>query len=413
MSDTPQRGTVADPQDFGVRTVVSHVDVDSLTPRRIKAMLLAAESGDIASQAALFEKMEEKDGLLDAHLRTRKSGVSRLGYEIQPADDSARAARAAEFCREALAAIASVRQVIFDLLDAVAKGFSVQEIEWQTETQRWIPVRLVWRPQRWFTVADDGQTLLLRDDSGEGVALNPMNFIVHRVSARSGFCARTGLLRSCVRAFVVRHLSWKDWMAFAEVYGMPPRIGRLREGVPWDSDEAKELWQAVRALGMDAAAVVREGNQIEVMDTRAAGEGHIFESIIERASEEMTLAILGQMLTSRGEKGGSHALGEVHNQVRWDLLESDARALEQTLTAQLLAPLVRLNLGDEFPLPTWRFNLEKPRDLKALAETISTLGQAGLRIPTAWVYRTFGVPEPAGNEPVLGARDQNRPAPAD
>jgi len=398
----PERGLQAEGQKFGVRTVVSHVDIDTLTPRLMKNMLLEAESGELSAQADLFGRMEEKDGELDAHLRTRKEGVSRLKFEIQPADDSPPAAEAAAFCREIVTATPEVEGALFDLLDAIPKGFSVLEIEWQATGARWAPLRFLWRPQQWFRLAGDGQTLRLRDGSLQGSCLNPLNFIIHRVRARSGFCARTGLLRSCVRAFVVRHFAWKDWMAFAEVYGMPPRIGRLREGVPWDSREASQLWEAVRALGMDAAAVVREGNAIEVMDCRSTGEGEIFERILERAGREMTLAVLGQLLTSGGEEGGSYALGQVHNQVRWDLIEADARAMSATLTEQLLSPLVRLNLGKDLPVPRWHFDLEKPHDLTQLAATVKTLAEAGLRMPARWIYQKFGIPEPTDDEPVLG-----------
>ncbi len=402
MTQLPDKGPVAAAQQFGPRTVVGHVDVDTLTPRAIKNMLLEAETGDLASQAALFEKMEEKDGELDAHVRTRKSGVSSLKWEILPAGESPDAANAAAFCRRALAAISNIKQAVFDLMDAVPKGLSVVEIQWETAARQWGPARLMWRPQRWFRFADDGETLLLSDASGRGRELNPLNFIVHRAKARSGFSARAGLLRSCVRAFIVRHLSWKDWMAFAEVYGMPPRIGRLREGVAWDSDEARQLWDAVRALGMDAAAVVREGNQIEVMDTRSTGEGEVFQRILERAGREMTLAILGQTLTSGGEQGGSYALGCVHNMVRRDLMESDAHALEETLTDQLLTPVVRLNLGPQAPVPRWHFVIEQSHDLVELAGTIKTLAEAGLHIPAKWVYQRFGIPEPAADDQVLG-----------
>ena len=248
--------------------------------------------------------------------------------------------------------------------------------------------------------------MLLRDGGGEGVELNPLNFVIHRVKARSGFLARTSLLRSCVRAFIVRHFAWKDWMALAKVYGMPPRLGWLREGVPWDSQEARELWQAVRALGMDAAAVVREGNRIDVLDTRTVGDGGIFERILDRAGREMTLAVLGQLLTSGGEKGGSHALGTVHNQVRWDLIESDAAALGRTLNEQLLRPLVRLNLGGDYPVPRWHFDADKPEDLSSLATTVKTLSEAGLAIPADWAYEKFGIPKPAKGDPVLGHREE-------
>ena len=246
MPETPDRNLQAEPdRDGGARSVVRHVDVDTLSPRRIKALLQEAEAGDIAAQAALFEKMEEKDGELDCYLRTRKRGVCRLDHHVQPADNSDRAAEAAEMCRDMLNQLDNLPGALFDLLDAVAKGFSALEIDWRTEADRWLPRRLIWRPQRWFTLDEDARTLMLRDGGGEARELNPLNFLIHRVSARSGFQARSGLLRSCVRAFIVRHVSWKDWMSFAEVYGMPPRIGRLREGVPWDSEEARELWKAV------------------------------------------------------------------------------------------------------------------------------------------------------------------------
>ena len=100
MSHKPKQQTIAEPSSsgFGVRTVVGHVDIDTLTPRRIKRMLVAAESGDLSAQAELFERMEEKDAELDAHLRTRKTGAARLKFEIQPADRSPRAQEAAELC---------------------------------------------------------------------------------------------------------------------------------------------------------------------------------------------------------------------------------------------------------------------------------------------------------------------------
>jgi len=419
MRTEPSRKPIAEPTPFGARTVVSHLDMDTLTPRAVKRLLLAAESGDLSAQAELFERMEEKDGELDAYLRTRKAGVARLAFQIKPRPsqpDSARAQEAADLCREVIADIPDLPQAIFDLLDAIPKGFAVQEIAWRTGRLRWEAARLIYRPQRWFRAAEAGKAadadspageLVLRDEGTRGgrgadVELNPLNFIIHRVKARSGFSARTGLLRSCVRAFIARHFAWKDWLAFAEVYGMPPRIGWLREEVPWDSDEARELWQAVRALGMDAAAVVRQGNRIDILDTRSAGSGAVFERILDRAGKELTLAILGQLLTSGGEKGGSYALGQVHNQVRWDLIEADALALARTLTDQLLKPIVQLNLGPGWPVPEWRFDVQQPEDLSSLASTVKTLGEAGLAIPANWAYARFGIPKPSGNEAVLG-----------
>jgi len=88
--------------------------------------------------------------------------------------------------------------------------------------------------------------------------------------------------------------------------------------------------------------------------------------------------------------------------VRWDLIEADAQALGDTLTRQLLAPITRLNLGPAAPVPRLHFALEEPQDLSVLAGTIKTLAEAGLPIPSKWVYQRFGIPEPAPGEKVLG-----------
>ena len=124
---TPERELQAEPSGgYGGRTIPRDTNVDALTPANIKTLLQNAESGDIAAQAELFELMEERDGEMAAHLRTRKAGVSQADWTIQPADDTPAAAGAAEFAQEVIAAIPDVDDAIFDLLDAVGKGEGVE-----------------------------------------------------------------------------------------------------------------------------------------------------------------------------------------------------------------------------------------------------------------------------------------------
>ncbi len=322
-------------------------------------------------------------------------------WEIDPADESRLAMAAAEYAREIVATIPDVQDAIFDLLDAIGKGFSPVQIHWQTSKNDWQPVRLEYVPQRWFTVAEDGTTLLLRGEGyGDDVELNPTNWIVHRARGQSGYAWRQPLLRACVRAFIVRHFGWKDWMSFAEVYGMPARIGKLQDDVAWNSAEATQLKAAVRALGHDYAAVVRSSNEIELLQV-ANGEGQIYERILELADRELTLSILGQTLTSGGEGGGSYALGQVHNIVRMDLLEADAKALGETLTHQLLRPIVRLNLGESAPLPRWDFLVERPSDMLQESEILGNLVTAGVEIAMDEVRERFGYRAPVAGEAIV------------
>ncbi len=417
----PDTGLQAEPSSsgFGARRIPRETNVDALTPGNIKSLLQRAEDGDLAAQAELFTVMRERDGEMAAHFRTRTSAVARAGFEIEPDPDApegmeAQAEKAAEFAKEMVAQIGvrpnadpgvpmrGIRAGISDLLDAVAMGFAVLEIQWETTKAEWRPAELIWRPQWWFTSGADGQTLLVRPDQagGDPEPMRPWKFLVHRVASQSGFIHQQALIRSCVRAFIVRLYSWKDWLAYAEVFGQPVRVGHLPEGTPWDSPEASQLWAALQGLGSDSAAMLSGDAVIEFLE-RKAGITAPFKELIEHAGRELTLAILGQTLTSGGEGGGSRALGQVHNEVRMDLAEGDAVALDETMRFGLLRPIVALNLGPGYPTPRWHTIIEKPKDLKALAETIGAAQKAGIQVPTVWAHNELGIPEPQDDEAVL------------
>jgi hypothetical protein len=82
MTDTPNIGTMAEPTEFGPRTVAGRLDLDTLTPRAIKRLLMAAECGELSAQAELFERMEEKDVLaIDGSNEVSNASVTTYSYE--------------------------------------------------------------------------------------------------------------------------------------------------------------------------------------------------------------------------------------------------------------------------------------------------------------------------------------------
>ena len=115
----PDKGPIAEPIPYGRRPIEGELTGINLSPTQIREWLLQAETGDISAQCELFEQMEQRDGELDDHLRTRKNAVASLGHEILAADDSSEADAAAEYARDIIEAIPGLRNAIFDLLDAV------------------------------------------------------------------------------------------------------------------------------------------------------------------------------------------------------------------------------------------------------------------------------------------------------
>ena len=409
----PDTSPVA-PSDETVRIVKTSGSsvADALTPASLIALLRNADAGSWTDQLTLFEHMEDRDPKLDGFMRQRKLGLLCAGWELlepESTSPTGQTNRTLEFCRDALAAIPQLEDGIFDLLDALGKGFAALEIEWETSESQWLPTTLHWRPQRWFVLNKEGTEIHLKTKQEQiyGEQLNPLNWILHRHRARSGFDPRIGLYRSCCRPYVIRNYGWKDWLAFAEIFGMPLRIGKLRQGAT--EDEKTLMWAALQAIGVDAAALIPEGSAIEFPSTSVGGaSGDVFKGLVDAAEDDYVIAILGQRLTTGGEEGGSYALGQVHAGVRFDLVRSDAGRLAETLTMQLLAPIVRLNFGPDAPVPRWRFKVQAPEDMKELAQVVKTLAEAGQPIPMRWVAERFGIPLPERDEPALGENGDRR-----
>ena len=407
----PETREVAPATLGGWRYYMANSVADLLTPARLVILLREAEQGNILHQMELFEAMEERDARLSGLFTQRKAGVTSCEFALDPGDDSSAALRARDFCAALLPAadgkrlgrIQSWAERLRDLLDAVAKGFACLEILWETSERQWLPSDLRFRPQRWWTLdLLDRQKLLLRDVSAPlGVAVNPFNFIMHRHNAHSGSLQRGGISLACARPFLVRNYALRDWLQLAELCGIPVRLGELPPGAT--QEDADLMWRALSSLGSAAAGMVPAGGKITFADAaRAANDGKLFDQLRERAGEEMSLAVLGQTFTGGGGEG--HALGfsgQAHEAVRFDLVDSDARALDETLNRQFFGPITLLNFGVDVPPPVYRTLVEEPVDLQRLANSVSTLVSAGLRVPANWARKKFGIPAPVDGEDVL------------
>ncbi|NNC27616.1 DUF935 family protein, partial [Salinisphaera sp. USBA-960] len=121
-----------------------------------------------------------------------------------------------------------------------------------------------WRDQRFFRFdRRDLTTLRLEvDRSFDGEELPPAKFVVHKPRTKAGIPLRRGLARPAAWAFLIQSFGLKDWSAFAEVYGVPWRIGKYHENAS-DSDK-RTLLRAVRSLASDAAAIMPAGMEIEL-----------------------------------------------------------------------------------------------------------------------------------------------------
>lgn len=393
----------------GVRSILSGHPEVGLDPVRLAGILRSAEQGDATRYLELAEAMEEKDLHYLSVLGTRKRAVAQLPITVEAADDSPEAEADAELVRTWLKRD-TLEDELFDLLDAIGKGFSVSEIVWEMSESQWWPKRLIWRNPTWFQFDRiDGETLRLRDGSADGVDLEPFKYVVHLHKAKSGLPIRGGLARAVAWIYLFKNFSLKDWVAFAEIYGIPFRLGRYDTGAT--EADRRALLRALAQIGSDAAGIIPKTTDIEFVDGKqSASDGALFKNLNEYLDRQMSKGVLGQTASTDAEAGGlGGSQGTVHNDVRGDIERADAKLIGATLTLQVAQPLVMLNHGVRRAYPRVIIGREDAVDLQATTEAMDKMVRLGLEVPAAWARKLIRAPERKGDEKILVALDTVSP----
>jgi len=395
---------VAAPVLMGVRSIVRGHPASHLTPERLATILRAAEYGDAIAYHELAEQMEELDPHYRSVLGTRKFAVTQLKMTVEPASDSAddkrNAALVSDWCKRD-----ELEEELFDVLDAIGKGWSLVEIIWEITASRWVPKLLEWRDQRWFIMDRiNGKTPLLRDMAGF-LPLDPYKFIYHISKSKSGLPTQGGLAVVVAWCWMFKNYALKDWTAFAEVFGMPLRVGKYEVGET--EENITRLMSAVANMGSDAAAVIAKSMDIEFIETgKGAGSpGETYRSLCDFLDQQISKAVLGQTATTDAIAGG-HAVGKTHNEVRGDLKRADAKQLQATLNRDLVRPMIDLNYGAPKDGNYPRLIIEQeddPLEVGALANALEILVPMGLKVRMGDIMQRLGLTEADDDDEVLQA----------
>ena len=411
-----RRERMAAPTTTGVRSSRRGSVADGLTPERLARVLRQIDDGEIRAYLELAEEMEERELHYASVLYTRKLAVSSLDLKVRPASDAdADEELAAEVLK--MAERAGGADLLEDIMDALGKGFSVHEVLWDTRSTPWRP-RPEYVDPRWFRFRGPGlRELRLLDeaDTMEGEELPPGRFLVHYSRRKSGHPIRSGLARLAAVAYMVKAFTLKDWLAFAEVFGMPLRIGKYPANLDETTEEGardlQALIDAVANLGSDAAAVIPENMLIEFIQTqRAGGSGGeaVYKSLCEYMDKQVSKGVLGQTMTT--DEGSSLSQSQTHNDVRHDYRNADARRLMKTVN-HLVELYVNLNYGEpEAGYPVLYLDTSEPEDLTSLSKALVPLVDRGLPVPEAWVRAKFGIPDLDAEAGELALQPANKAA---
>ena len=281
-----------------------------------------AENGWPANQCDLFDDRHE----VDAHMRSAYDGrveaVARKEWVIQEGGPAPADIEAAKMLTDALIQVPNWVETLEHQLRANWYGYNLTEIDWQRIDGTAVPV---WFenviPQRIVFDATDRPRLITKLGDTEGVALSPGKWWY---SCRTGRLAATsGLMRTSTWWSHFKTLSVRDWLQFADRFGVPYVTGAYDDEMT--QEERAKLEDAVSYIGADGYAVFSKAAEI-VFHQVENGEhaDQIMGGLIGLCDQQNSKLIQGATLVNETGGPGSFALGRVHQGQYHDLVKADA-----------------------------------------------------------------------------------------
>ncbi|MCC5876912.1 MAG: DUF935 family protein [Candidatus Sumerlaeia bacterium] len=400
---------------------------------RSPVALLQAESSSGRVHRSVYElyaEMEEKDGHLFSLLQTRLNGLLGLPRQVLPARSGDETARhAAQFVEDALHSIPRFEGLLRALLEAISKGFSVVELVWDYNSAgHLVPVNWIAHPQEWFLLDQAGGLNLLSPpfrsssrarevDGTEGPGRHPIPARQHFPAPPRKFIALTfgadfrnpygrGLAQHAYWMYWFKKNALKSWGVYNEKHGSPTTVATCAPGI--SGEDQRRLTEILDALHAESHVILPESIRLQLLESNRSGDGRCYRDLLDWCNDEMSKIILGATLTSgEGRRSGSLALGNIHQLVRQDYIDADARLLETTINETLIGWICEANLPADAPRPRLAIETEGPEDLYQRIRVDQALLGLGVSLPQSYFYTRYGRPAPQPGELPLKYDDAN------
>ncbi len=359
---------------------------------------------------AVYDQMQT-DAQVQACLQIKQSAVLSRGWQVHPASDEPADLRAAEFVRFALEEMrGSILDVLANALDALAKGFSVMEINYRiTDREPWRgmiglasikskdPSTFVFDTDEFLNVRGLRRTPVVsgRPCPETAALLPPDKFVIYSHNPRYESPYGTSDLRAAYRHYWSKDVLTRFMNLYLEKYGSPTAKGSYKRGTPRQSQE--ELLKVLERIQQETAIVIPEDVRVELLEAQRGGEAGYLQAL-DWHDKQIAKAILCQTLViDEGTRVGSYALAKIHLDVLKMCLMKLKRDLEETIMReQVIRRLVDYNFRNA-ACPVFTLGPLEDKDIEQLSRVISMLvsGEV-IRPDEGWIREYLGLPTAQG-----------------
>lgn len=332
----------------------------------------------------------ERDCHAFAVLQKRKMAVIARDWLVEPASESAIDKKAADMVKEHLNSEAvNFDQMTLDLLDATLKGYAVSEIMWAREGREIMVDRIIPRNQRRFLFDTDyNLRLITQQHMMQGEVMPDRKFIVHSFGGKDGNPYGLGLGSRLFWPVFFKRQDITFWLTFADKFGSPTAVGKYPSGTP--EPDQNDLLNSISSMAQDAAIVIPENMVVELLEAKRGGNADVFERIARCMDEQMSVAVLGETMTTSGKNGGLGGnQSETHNDVRLELVKADADLLSGKINRTLVKWLTEFNVPGAKPPRVYR-QVEEEEDLDTRSQRDERIYKMGFQPTPEYIEETYG-----------------------
>ncbi len=382
-----------------------------LTPEKIAGIFDNAEDY-IDEQIVLAAQFEETDDHLNGTLALRRAAVLRLDTTITAGDpDDQRSADAAELAR-AISAAPWFHNAREYLLRAILQQHTAIEIFYsQAASGPWMPFgfRAV-EPERWNFARPEGggdPVVRLRKhtyDSSEWIEPQPGQFVLHNCGAVAGQPGRYAVVRAVAKLAYLGRLALVEWGGLVDSWFQPFTHVTYRDGL--SAAEIQTMVDAMIELASRKVAATPEGTTVTLHDIPDQTPHKDFQDFVRRAE---SILLLGQDTAQQaldGQQTGSMIQGDVRDDIR----DADARALDATLNEQLFAPWCAWNFGPDVVPPQISHTIHESVDPEQRGRIYLQARDLGLPVKRSQVYEDLAIEQPGEDDELLGGAVSLQPS---
>lgn len=332
-----------------------------------------------AADWGVYDRIRQDDQVKSCMEQRIRAVVSRDWDVLSGNEDDPRANAAAEALKLSVERVGWDR-VTEKKLWATFHGYSVAELMWQpvdgllqwAETDRCRPIHV--RHARRFRVDRDGRLRLLTTAQPMGEVLPDRKFWMTTAGGTDDDTPYgQGLAEWLYWPTLFKRNGVRFWNIFLDKFSVPTAKGTYPRGS--SQEDIGKLLAALQAIANDSGFVVPEGMAVELL--HLAQSGADFEKLCRYMDGCIAKIILSQTMTT--DNGSSRSQGEVHADVKLEVVKADADLLSDSFNSGPSRWFTDLNFGADVAAPRLVRIVEGEDDLKAAADTDTVLSALGWR----------------------------------